>query len=311
MKQYRILSLLLVLSTLFTLPITASAVDNSSTIQLEPFNEYSYIQTLQSSSVEELESLGVSPQEAQKTISEYERSLFERAQLSDSELRAYGYDNAEIELFHAYADGQVLSYEQLYSLGSTCYADIVRESCSPTTATFSYVFTWNRCPIMTLSDSAAMRWIVYDENGEEIGVQQTSSSMIIEYHFKGNAASDGSDALAHLDFGTNEPNLDFNTLNMQFDVYQPHISENGSIFDCYAKRGTVKVSIKVPNGINQTIHHIFVGGLYGHTLIGIGSPAVSVTPDSIGISFTGNTSIDSIASRKATIYRTSAVVEYW
>lgn len=58
-------------------------------------------------------------------------------------------------------------------------------------------------------------------------------------------------------------------------------------------------------------NHIFVGGLYGHTLVGIGSPSVSVSAGSIGISFTGNTSTDPIASRKATIYRATTGVEYW
>ncbi len=83
------------------------------------------------------------------------------------------------------------------------------------------------------------------------------------------------------------------------------------ILDCYARTGTIEVTINVPKGVNQNIHHIFVSGLYGHTLIGLGSPSVSVTPGSIGIGFTGNTSIDSIADRKATIRTDSTVVTYW
>ena len=67
----------------------------------------------------------------------------------------------------------------------------------------------------------------------------------------------------------------------------------------------------MPSGVSANIDCIFVAGLYGHTVVGIGAPSVSVSKGSFGISFTGNTSIDEIAGRKATIYRNSTSVEYW
>lgn len=310
MKKQYILSFLLLfsISISLTLPVAATG---TSDIQVESFNEYDYIETIQDSSAQELEEMGMSVQEAEATVFAFENALFDRASLSDEELQAYGYDSSEIELLHAYADGQTLSSAELRSLGSTCTAIITRHSCSTKSAEFSYTFTWDRCPVMTLSDSAAMKWVVYDASGSEIGVQQVSRSMTIEYHFKGNAASSGNDAFAHYGVGTNQPNLDFNVLNMQFPVYQAHSSPNGVISDTYAKKGTVKVSVKVPTGVNQTIHHIFVGGLYGHTLLGVGSPAVTVSGGVVGIGFTGNPSIDSIASRRGTIYQNKTAVEYW
>lgn len=107
-----------------------------------------------------------------------------RASLSDSELRAYGYNNSEISLFHALANGETLSSEELRALGSTCNGSITRHSCNTKTAEFSYTFTWNRCPLITLSDSAAMRWIAYSSDGGEIGVEQVSHSLTLEYHSK-------------------------------------------------------------------------------------------------------------------------------
>ena len=164
---------------------------------------------------------------------------------------------------------------------------------------------------MTLSDSAAMRWIAYDDNGNTIGVEQSSRSISVEYHFGRSSSPVSGPAFAHYGFPTYQPNLDFNTINMQFPVYRTHMGASAVILDCYARTGTIEVTINVPKGVNQNIHHIFVSGLYGHTLIGLGSPSVSVTPGSIGIGFTGNTSIDSIADRKATIRTDSTVVTYW
>lgn len=309
-KKRGILSLLFAVTLLFALTSPAIAAEPA-IIHYDSFNEYDYIQLLQNSSAQELKKMGVSEQEATTIISSFEAALLERSSLCDTELRAYGYDETEIILFHKLSNGQKLSDAELRSLGSTCTGSITRYYCYLKSAKFSYTFEWNRCPLITLSDSAAMRWIAYNASDNEIGVERTSYSMLIEYHFQGNAASSGP-AFAHYGQGSNQPNLDFNTLNMQFPVYDTHYSNSsGTIFDCYARKGTVTVSIKVPTGVTANIHHIFVGGLYGHTLIGIGSPTVSVSQGSIGISFTGNTSIDSIASRQATIYQASSSVEYW
>lgn len=310
MKNKSILRIFLIFTLLFTLTIPVAATQTV-TIQLEPFNEYNFVKTLQNSSLQELENLGISEREATTIISNYESALLERALLSDSELSAYGYNNSEISLFHDLANGQELSSAEMQSLGSTCTGSITRHSVSTKTAEFSYTFTWDRCPIITLSDSAAIKWLAYDDYGQEIGVEYTSRTMVVEYHFKGNAASDGKPAFAHYGNPTCEEGLSFNTLNMQFPVYQPHTSDNGLIFDCYARTGTVQVSVKVPTGTPQNIHHIFVSGLYGHTTLGIGPPSVTPNGKLLDISFTGNTLIDPIASRKATIYRTSTNVEYW
>lgn len=310
MKKFFSFFLVSLLISSLTLPVIAA---DHSTIQLEPFNEYDYIERLQGSTLAELAEIGVSQQEAISIVAEFESALLNRASLSDSELQTFGYNDYEITLFRKLANGQKLSPAELRSLGATCNGSIERgDEFTAKTAEFSYTFTWERCPIITLWDSAAMRWVAYASDGDEIGVSRVSYSMDIEYHFTGGPSGNGGPAFAHRGTGTNEPNLDFNTLNMQFPVYQTHASPvNGIIFDCYARTGTVKVLVKVPDGVSQSIHHIHVAGLYGHTLIGIGSPSVSIGADSLGISFTGHTSTDPIAERKATIYRTSTDVEYW
>lgn len=312
----KLFALIMSLTMTILLSVSAFAAEPStiqSSDQMTSFNEYDYIDTLQSCSTKELAELGMTKQEVSKIVSSFKNSLLERSTLSDSELKAYGYNNAEISLFHDLANGNELSDAELRSLGATCTGKLIKSYCAPDSAKFGYKFTWNRCPNICLSDSAAIRWAVYDNAGAPIGVEIASYDMVIEYHFKGNAASDGSPALAHYGSGKNQPNLDFDALNMQFPVYETHVSEGtGIIFDCYAKTGTVTVTIKVPTANKaQRINHIFVGGLYGHTLIGIGSPSITAGKGSIGIGFTGNTSINSIASCKGTIAYRVPGIEYW
>lgn len=317
MKKITSLMLALVVSLALCIPVAAMPdseigfdydTDKETETHIEIFNEYDYIENLQESTAQELKAQGLSVQDATAIISAFEDALFERATLTDGELKEFGYNDSEIQLLNAYADGQALSSEELRTLGSVCTGEITSYSSnSQGTATFEYSWTWDRCPIVTLSDSAAMRWVAYDANNNEIGVIQTSTVMAVDYYYMDKTTTSGT-SFVYGTLGKNQPNLDFNTLNMQFSVYSSFPTSNGDFSDCYAKTGRVRVTIKAPSG---SIHHIFVGGLYGHTLAGIGSPTVSASAGTIGIAFTGKTSVDSIASRKATIYCPSMSVEYW
>ena len=149
MKKQHALSFLLVVTIIFSLILTASASEPA-VIQIDSFNEYDYIERIQESSPKELEEVGLSVQEAQVIISEFYNALSERAALSDDELHAYGYSDHQIDLLHSFAAGQTLSSSELRSLGATCNGEIVRTYCIGKSARFSYTFTWQSCPIMTL-----------------------------------------------------------------------------------------------------------------------------------------------------------------
>lgn len=99
--------------------------------------------------------------------------------------------------------------------------------------------------------------------------------------------------------GTEEPNLDFNTVNMQFNV----LKSLGDQTYAYAKHGEVRVKAKVEEESGAVINYIKIAGLYGHTLLGLGSPTLSVGPGAgnISISLTGSVSVDNIGGRKAKI----------
>lgn len=119
----KITSIIFSVIMLVSFSFSASAVGEASTTS-ESFNEYDYIQIIKESTPQELATLGVSEQEATEIISSFEDALSARASLSETELRGYGYDESEIALLHAYANGETLSPSQLRDLGSNCEGTI-------------------------------------------------------------------------------------------------------------------------------------------------------------------------------------------
>lgn len=305
----RLFVFLLVLAIVISLTGSACAVEEASTEGTTFFNEYDYIETLRQSTPQELEEAGLSEADVYNIIKTYEDDLTEKSEMSDEELRACGYSDEEIALLREYANGTELEPEEMRNLGSTCTGELSCQWITPSAAQFTYTWTWNRCPSIKFADSSALRWIAYNADDIEIGVEQTSSSMLIDYYIEGTAAGDGPYAFTSL--GENEPNIDFNTLNMQFQEYSTYVGTSGIIFDCYAKIGKVSVAIRVPSGANQTIDHIFVAGLYGHTLLTVGAPSVSVTSGSCSISFSPSIGVDPIASCRGTITQGSTNIRYW
>ena len=305
MKFKHLFSLIMVFSTLTFFTCTASATSLPIS-QAVSFNEYDYIEFLQESSPQDLQDAGLSVQEADVIISVFDAAVLDRAMLPEDELRAMGYDEYEISLFHSYANGESLSSAELRSLSGVCTGSFIRSSVGTKTATFSYVWSWDHKPFVTLYDCAAFQWIAYDKDGGTIGTQIDSSSGTVDYYF-----DYSSSPIAYTQNATKQPGLNFNTLNYQFGVIGIYQYPNGNTQEVYAKSGKITVTISVPDDTNQDIHHVFLSGIYGHTLVGIGSPSVSIGPDGFSISFTGNTSVDSIGERKATIYRSSSSIEYW
>lgn len=107
--------------------------------------------------------------------------------------------------------------------------------------------------------------------------------------------------------GTQEPDLDFNSLNIQFDEAENFQSSTTMTEEAYAGNGYVRVSVKVEPEVHNSISYLKVAALYGHTTVGVGSPSIGLSPaGTISISFSGtiNSVIDSIAGDKVKITKT-------
>lgn len=153
---------------------------------------------------------------------------------------------------------------------------------------------------MTLKDSAAMRWLAYDTNGYELDLIKTSETVNIDYYW--NATYKFSRT------GSQEPNLEFNSINVQFEEAELFQSPTTMTEQAYAKSGTIKVSLKVDDSVSNQINYIKVAALYGHTIIGANFPSISLSPTgSISISFSGNLSINKIGGHKVKIGKGSTI----
>ena len=291
------ISALISAALVLSLSFPTYATDMSADTQVQTFNEYDYITMLQESPVDKLEAMGLTNDDVNSIVAEFEDALDRRAALSDSSLENLGYSSREISLLRAYASGSDLSDAELQAVTGTCTGYLAKEFCNGSSASFNYSWQWDHCPMMTFSDSAAMRWIAYDSSGHELGIIQTDVSGIV-YYWNG-------DIKHHSWPATQEPNLDFNSVNMQFTVKQTLTGSSGITIDYYAKTGTVTVEVELDENVDNEINYILVAGLYGHTTVGVGSPSIGVgIPGSVSISFSGNTSIDATGARKAKITQT-------
>lgn len=208
----------------------------------------------------------------------------------------------EISILKDYANGQSLTDSEYRAIAGTCTGNITLGNCGTKYASFYYTWDWDHCPVITLSDSAAVRWLAYDKQGYDFSVIAYSKSVSIDYYWNGSARFTRS--------AQEEPGLEFNTNNYQFAVTENFTSNTGITEQAYAKHGKIYICVKVDKSVNNEINYILVAGLYGHTTVGSAAPSVSLSPSgSISIDFSGNLSIDSIGAKQAKI-STGSKIEY-
>lgn len=292
------MSFAIALVILLGLPVKAFALDNtivsSDLSEYKTFsNEYDYLLMLQNCTQEELAELGMKEEDVENLEESFYKAIEERAALSVEELLGFGYTQEEISILKAYSNGARVSGSEIRSLAAVLTASIKLNNCGTKTATFRYEWSWDHAPFMALEDSAAMRWIAYDKNGYELDVTKTVEEVKINYYL--------GDVRRATFSGTQEPNLEFNSINVQFSENILVGSDNGPT-TAYGKDGSIKITVKVEDSVDNEINYIKVAALYGHTLIGANAPSISLSPTgSISISFSGNTKIDKLGGHKVKI----------
>lgn len=281
-----------------SISVPALAADDGQSVPSEThFNEYDYILSIEQASSEELSAMGLTKEDAAEIVSSFTAALQERATLPDETLLGYGYTQDEIYALRAYNSRNLrstLSPDAIRGITGTCTGSISATWMTDTEATFMYRWEWDHAPIMKLKDSVAMRWLAFDKYGEDRDVTMTSRTANINYYWNGAKRFSRS--------GSWEPNLEFNSLNLQFEESENFQSSTTMTEEAYAGDGHIKVSIKLESGVESRIKYIKVAALYGHTTIGGDFPSISLSlPASISIGFSGNFSIDSIAPAQVKI----------
>ena len=225
---------------------------------------------------------------------------------------SYGYDSKEISIFRDFSSTSKITTKglsniittNLRAIAGTLTGKIRLISCGTKRATFRYEWFWDQAPILKLVDSAAMRWLAYDSKGHGIDVLKVLEASRIDYYTM-------DDKFAFSQKGTPETNLSFNSVNIQFDVikyYTPTPYPKDALTSAYAKKGSVTIGLKVDGNVKNNINYIKVAALYGHTVLGISAPSISLSPDgTISIGFSGNKVIENLAGHKVKIGKGSTI----
>lgn len=291
-KFRKSVSVMLILSLCFAIMPVAEAYESSkSTFGV---SEYDYFQALAKRSEDDLMEDGYTREVVEKIKSiSFEKLIYERAFLSDAELSELGYDAKKIAMFHDIRENGIASINEnnARALAGTCTGDIDFISWSSSEIRLSYEWEWDHCPFVTYIDSFGVRWAAIGTNGAVIDTTAgyLTSAYVIYY-----ANGGGISTSKRMDF---EENMEFNTVSASFPV-------SDYILDTWAKQGDIYLQIEKDPSVTAEIAYVKMAGLYGHSIINIGAPAISVgTSDgAISFSFSGGLNIDNIAGCKYKFY---------
>lgn len=160
MKKYgkSAAALLLVALVLVSIvPVSAADLRNAP-IQVTSFNEFDYIEKIQSYSKEELVNSGVSAEDAERILEfDYKEALFERAQLPANKLEALGYTEDQIQALKDFAANPDGDYD-LSVTSATLQGRLSLVSGGSTFRTVKYTWHWSSMPLMALKEYVGMRW---------------------------------------------------------------------------------------------------------------------------------------------------------
>lgn len=292
----RVLATMLIVAmnlTLFSITAQAGALNGNNSLRIVT-NEYDYVELIETADEKKLGQMGLTTETAEKMVTQFYEELNSRSLMSDEELYAKGYTGERIELLRAYAAGAVLTDAEMRAITGSCEGEIISYYCYATRAKFKYAWSWDQEPLIMLDDAAGMAWRAVNDEAEEIAVTASSVSSQIKYYY-GNVVK-------HTDTGDEEPGLEFSGVSIQFPMTYGFFTATNDYEHAYAKEGYVTVIVNLENTVSAEINYVEVLGVYGHTIIGIGSPTLSLG-GGFSASFTGNTQVDNIGAAHEIITR--------
>ncbi len=279
-----ILSLMLVLA--MSVPVFAGTYKEIETAFV--FDEAEYYEFLSNADEEMLEAEGLTSETAQILLNEYDKAIGERASLSEKELINLGYSQGDIAIIKSINVGSKLTESQLRAITATCTASISNCSMNGTYCIFHYVWNWNNCPVVTLKDEVAAKWIAFNSGGIAMDSDVYSSSCYAVYY-------SGSTAI-HTGYATKDSsNESFYALGYKFNTLYYYEGEDPEqVYSAYAKTGVMSLTLKTAQ--NSSFDHVKVIAKYGHTTLVTSSIGFSVSnSNTLAFSFTPTIGISTTA----------------
>lgn len=257
-------------------------------IPLSSKNEWDFVEELEFASSEDLIRMNISKSDAERYVKEAYDALYKRASMSEEELLEMGYTSFQIDILKKYANGSKLTRSEIRAITATYYDYISVSNVTSRTATIDYNWYWDQAPVVTQKDSVGVIWRAVNSNGTYMDINRTARYAGLTY-YKG----------SNYMFFTSSvqfENVGFDGANAQFQL---GYEDNGAVV--YAKYGYVTISLALDSSVLDDFAYVRFYGQYGHTVIGIGYPSISLSFP-FSISFSGNTYIDTLGGREIRVY---------
>ena len=243
-------------------------------VQVTYYNEIEEVLQMREATPQELHKMGISQEEANEIAElDIESAYYERAQLPESQLRAYGYTDEQIAVLKAYDGSKITSDSPVVAAAASCTGSASKVSASTSKIAFKYTWTWSSAPVFMRTDKAAVKWKAYNANSVAMDVNCNMSTTVNYYWLSsGNYNSDKklSTSLINMNEGCST------------DVTMQYAKENnGNADSIWAKKGTTTVTLTKSSA---NISYIKFSGSYAHARITING-GISVSGDGISISF--------------------------
>lgn len=258
------------------------------------YDEAEYYAFLSEASEDELAAESLTVNDASRILEEFDRAIYLRASMSYSELKGLGYTDEKIKIIKTIDEREKLSEEQIRAITATCTGSISSSLMNGTYCTFTYHWNWNNCPVVTLTDEVAAKWIAFNSSGLIMDSDIYSSTCYVSYYY-------GS-VVEHVGSATKDSsNESFYALGYRFSTLHYFVGEDPDlVYSSYAKTGSMTVTLY--SNQNASFDHIKVIGKYGHTTLFTSSIGFSVSSsNSLAFSFTPSKGITTNAVTRVRI----------
>lgn len=260
MKKIMVVFALLLFLVLISAQTTFASIDNekansNGVFQNKTISEFDFILELREKSDGELKELGLSQNEIEKVKSNYlEQELLKRSKLPEETLKAYGYNDKQIELLRSYNGESINQGSVFMALSGSCDGYFTSGTCNSTTIRLRYNWEWTIVPVIKMTDKVVVRWQAVKKGGTVADATVTYAKAEVKYYYlpTGAYASD-KDTLYS---GSGGSTVDYRSFNI------PMIKDD----NYWAKKGKVLITLSSSEaGFN--FKYADVGGAYGHKII--------------------------------------------
>lgn len=278
-------------ATILEAPIVTTTSSASSQTDEFSFNEFDEVLLARESSLQELASMGISPQTAKEIANtDIEGLVSSRAKWSTSKLEAYGYTDDEIDVLKSYDGSPITSSSAVVqSAAAKCTAKAFAIESGKTKVKFRYRFKWSHLPMLSDSDKIAVRWCAYDSHPYDFAVDATHYARVKYYY---------GDKARFMDRLTTRFKADesgcSDGCSRKFSLKK---KDSASKLNCWAKRSWITVTLKATG--TSKINYVKFSGAYGHTYV-TPNPSIGISfpVPSISISFSPTSKVKTLAGKQ-------------